>query len=101
MGLLHGLMRYLRLLGSLGIYTLNRELAFRGNFLVKVSVEVIWLGILIAYDSADWISSGQGVPVSFCIVCVVFVFYMLASLPARYRSARATRQVAAHALTAH
>jgi ABC-2 type transport system permease protein len=44
-----GLLRYLRLLGSLGVYTLNRELAFRGNFLVKVSVEVIWLGILLAF----------------------------------------------------
>ena len=41
--------RYPRLLFSLGNYTLNRELAFRGNFLVKVSVEVIWLGILIAF----------------------------------------------------
>ena len=49
MGILGGLSRYLRLLGSLGVYTLNRELAFRGNFLVKVSVEVIWLGILIAF----------------------------------------------------
>ena len=36
--------KYLRLLGSLARYTLNRELAFRGNFLVKVSVEVLWLG---------------------------------------------------------
>lgn len=66
-----------------------------------LGVAATWLGILIAYDSADWSSSGQGVPVSFCIVCVVFVFYMLASLPARYRSARAARQVPAHALTAH
>ena len=41
--------RYLRLLGGLALYTLNRELAFRGNFLVKVSVEVLWLGILIAF----------------------------------------------------
>ena len=41
--------RYLRLLGHLARYTLNRELAFRGNFLVKVSVEVLWLGILIAF----------------------------------------------------
>lgn len=49
MGFLGRLSRYLRLLGSLGIYTLNRELAFRGNFLVKVSVEVLWLGILIAF----------------------------------------------------
>jgi ABC-2 type transport system permease protein len=30
-------------------YTLSRELAFRGNFLVKVSVEVLWLGIMIAF----------------------------------------------------
>ncbi len=41
--------RYIRLLGSLARYTLNRELAFRGNFLVKVSVEVLWLAILIAF----------------------------------------------------
>jgi ABC-2 type transport system permease protein len=42
-------LRYLRLLGSLGRYTLARELAFRGNFLVKVSVEVLWLSILLAF----------------------------------------------------
>jgi ABC-2 type transport system permease protein len=41
--------KYSRLLGSLARYTLAREMAFRGNFLVKVSVEVIWLGILIAF----------------------------------------------------
>jgi ABC-2 type transport system permease protein len=42
-------MRYFRLLGSLARFTLTRELAFRGNFLVKVSVEVLWLGILVAF----------------------------------------------------
>jgi ABC-2 type transport system permease protein len=41
--------KYLRLLSHLGLYTLNRELALRGNFLVKISVEVLWLGILIAF----------------------------------------------------
>lgn len=41
--------KYLRLLGNLARYTLARELAFRGNFLVKVSVEVLWLGILVAF----------------------------------------------------
>jgi ABC-2 type transport system permease protein len=41
--------KYSRLLGSLARYTLAREMAFRGNFLVKISVEVIWLGILIAF----------------------------------------------------
>ena len=44
-----GITRYLRLLASLGRFTLARELSFRGNFLVKVSVEVIWLGILLAF----------------------------------------------------
>jgi ABC-2 type transport system permease protein len=43
------LARYFRLLLSLAGYTLNRELAFRGNFLVKVSVEVLWLAILLAF----------------------------------------------------
>lgn len=41
--------RYARLLGSLGRYTLAREMAFRGNFLVKVSVEVLWLAILLLF----------------------------------------------------
>jgi ABC-2 type transport system permease protein len=41
--------RYARLLGSLGRFALAREMAFRSNFLVKVSVEVIWLGILLAF----------------------------------------------------
>jgi ABC-2 type transport system permease protein len=41
--------RYARLLGSLGRYALAREMAFRGNFLVKVSVEVLWLAILLAF----------------------------------------------------
>ncbi|MBV8556682.1 MAG: ABC-2 family transporter protein, partial [Planctomycetaceae bacterium] len=43
------LARYFRLLGSLARYTLGREMAFRSNFLVRVSVEVLWLGILIAF----------------------------------------------------
>jgi ABC-2 type transport system permease protein len=42
-------LKYTRLLGSLARYTLAREMAFRGNFLVKVSVEALWLGILIAF----------------------------------------------------
>src|SRR3954471_23200686 len=39
----------MRLLGHLGRYTLNRELSLRGNFLVKISVEVLWLGIMVAF----------------------------------------------------
>jgi len=42
-------LKYVRMMGHLARYTLARELAFRGNFLVKVSVELLWLGILIAF----------------------------------------------------
>jgi ABC-2 type transport system permease protein len=41
--------RYARLLGSFARFALAREMSFRGNFLVKVSVEVLWLGILLAF----------------------------------------------------
>ena len=44
-----GIARYFRLIGSLARYGLARELAFRGNFLVKLAVEVIWLGIMLAF----------------------------------------------------
>jgi viologen exporter family transport system permease protein len=47
-----GLPRYIRLLGSLSRYALAREMSFRGNFLVKVSVEAIWLFILLVFYRA-------------------------------------------------
>jgi ABC-2 type transport system permease protein len=44
--------RYLRLWFAFGRFGLVRELAFRGNFLVKITVEVLWLAILlIFYDT--------------------------------------------------
>jgi ABC-2 type transport system permease protein len=44
-----GLQRYFRLLFALARYSLAREMAFRGNFIARVSVEVIWLGILLLF----------------------------------------------------
>jgi ABC-2 type transport system permease protein len=41
--------RYLRLWFALARFGLVRELAFRGNFLVKISVEVLWFGILLVF----------------------------------------------------
>jgi ABC-2 type transport system permease protein len=47
-----GLARYFRLLGSFARFSLANELAFRGNFLMKVLVELLWLFILlIFYDT--------------------------------------------------
>jgi zinc/manganese transport system permease protein len=44
---------------------------------VAIGVATTWGGILLAYDSFDW-TSGQGWPVSFCIVSLVFVSYIIA-----------------------
>ncbi len=41
--------RYVRLWLALARFSLVRELAFRTNFLIKIVVEILWLGILIAF----------------------------------------------------
>src|SRR5258707_14525377 len=41
--------RYLRLFGAMARFGLLREMAFRGNFIVKMLVELLWLGILLAF----------------------------------------------------
>ena len=43
------LMRYLRLQLAFARFALANELAFRGNFLMKVLVELLWLGILLIF----------------------------------------------------
>lgn len=46
------MLRYFRLLGALARFSLLGEMAFRGNYLLKVFVEVLWLGLmLIFYDT--------------------------------------------------
>src|SRR6516165_5437672 len=44
-----GLSRYPRLLLAFARYGLAREMSFRTNFLAKVAVEILWLGILLAF----------------------------------------------------
>jgi ABC-2 type transport system permease protein len=41
--------RYLRLLTALARYNLAREMAFRGNFVARVAVEVLWVAILLVF----------------------------------------------------
>jgi zinc/manganese transport system permease protein len=47
-----------------------------------IGVGATWLGLLLAYDSYYWGASHQGLPVSFFIVAVIFVGYLLSGLPA-------------------
>jgi viologen exporter family transport system permease protein len=43
------MLRYIRLLGSLARFSLLGEMAFRGNYLLKVAVEVLWLCLLLLF----------------------------------------------------
>jgi ABC-2 type transport system permease protein len=45
-----GLGRYARMWISLAKFSLLGELAFRGNFLIKVFVELLWLAILLLFN---------------------------------------------------
>ncbi len=61
-----GMARYFRLWFALARYGLIRELTFRGNFLIKISVEVMWLGVLLIFYrtifarmGAEALSSGE------------------------------------------
>ncbi len=51
--------RYLRMLRRLAVHTLSRELMFRGNFLVKVTVEVLWLAILLVFYKVVFARTNQ------------------------------------------
>jgi ABC-2 type transport system permease protein len=44
-----GFWRYAKLWLSLAKFSLLGEMAFRGNFLVKIVVELLWLGILLVF----------------------------------------------------
>ena len=44
------LLRYVRFWLSLAKFSLLGELAFRANFLIKVVVELLWLGILLVFN---------------------------------------------------
>jgi zinc/manganese transport system permease protein len=53
-----------------------------------IGTAAMWLGIVLAYDSYDWPPVGRGWPVSFFVVSLVFVGYLLAGLVERRRGRR-------------
>jgi zinc/manganese transport system permease protein len=46
-----------------------------------LGVGTMWLGTLLAYDSFDWPPRGTGWPVSFFVVTLIFIAYLLSGLP--------------------
>jgi zinc/manganese transport system permease protein len=56
-----------------------------------LGVASMWLGIVLAYDSYYWPPKGNGWPVSFFVVTIVFVIYLLSGVPAWRERRRASR----------
>ena len=54
-----------------------------------VGVAATWVGCLLAYDSYYWPPFGHGWPVSFCIVAVIFVMYLVVDIARWFHGRRA------------
>ena len=52
-----------------------------------IGVAATWLGVLLAYDSYRWPPAGDGWPVSFFVVVLIFVAYLGSGLPRAGRKA--------------
>jgi zinc/manganese transport system permease protein len=46
-----------------------------------IGIAAMWVGIVLAYDSYEWPPAGHGWPVSFFVVTLVFIAYLLSGLP--------------------
>jgi zinc/manganese transport system permease protein len=69
---------------------LTRRIAWAIGVACVIGVIATWLGVLLSYDSYDWGSAHTGrLPVSFFIVALTFVTYLLSGAVAA-RSARVT-----------
>ena len=55
---------------------------------VGLGVGATLLGIVLAYDSYYWFTSHRGLPVSFFVVCVVVLEFVLSSLAQSWRHSR-------------
>ncbi len=53
-----------------------------------LGVVAMWLGIVLAYDSYYWTPRGTTWPVSFFVVTIVFVMYLLSGVPACWAARR-------------
>jgi zinc/manganese transport system permease protein len=68
---------------------LTRRIGWAIGAAVLLGIAITWLGILLAYDSFYWGSAQRGLPVSFFIVALDLLVYLVSGLPAlRGRFAR-------------
>jgi zinc/manganese transport system permease protein len=71
---------------------MTRRIGFAIPISIGIGVGSTWLGILVSYESYSWFAGAHSWPVSFCIVAVAFVAYLLSGIATPRR--RSERQVA-------
>lgn len=74
---------------------LTKRVGFAIIIAIAIGIVSTWVGIVVSYDSYEWFNGAHSWPVSFCIVAVVFIAYLLSGLatPVRGLMARRTRVV--------
>jgi zinc/manganese transport system permease protein len=55
-----------------------------------IGVGTTWIGVLLAFDSYYWGAKHTGIPVSFMVVALIFVLYLVTGLPL-FRATRTER----------
>lgn len=60
---------------------LTKDLRNAIGLACTLGVVATWLGVLLAYDSFYWIPSSQGLPVSFFIVALILIAYLVSGVP--------------------
>ena len=68
---------------------LTRRPGFAIALAAGLGVAAMWLGILLAYDSFSWPPLERGWPVSFFVVTLIFLGYLLSGVPEQLRRRRA------------
>jgi zinc/manganese transport system permease protein len=80
---------------------LTRRVGWAIAIACAVGMGTTWLGVLLAYDSYDWGSGGQGYPVSFFIVALIFLLYLASELPGLRAVSGRRERTALDATAAH
>ncbi|HEY1529291.1 MAG TPA: metal ABC transporter permease [Galbitalea sp.] len=72
---------------------LTRRVGFAILISIGIGVGSTWLGILISWSSYGWTGGAHSWPVSFCIVAVAFIAYLLSGVAVPVASRRRRRQL--------
>jgi zinc/manganese transport system permease protein len=67
---------------------LTRRLGLAILIAVAIGVGSTWLGILVSFESYSWFAGAHSWPVSFCIVAISFLAYLLSGIAVPVRSRR-------------